>query len=392
MDTSTLTPGTILDSFVEPSVGVDPVTPTLADDRVRCFHGILSASPAMHDLFRVCQQVGETEAPVLILGETGTGKELLANAIHAESHRTGRFVPLDCGAIPAGLVESELFGHAKGSFTGATARKAGMFREAQGGTLFMDEIGNLPLPAQHSLLRVLQEHVVRPVGSVEEIAVDARVVAATSQDLDAAVADSEFREDLMYRLDVIRLIVPPLRERPGDVRLLFDHFLRELCEEHLAEPPQLSDGFMERVVAHDWPGNVRELLNFCERLVLTRAGRELDVTHFGRLHTAYRPRAATSAASNGEPAQQAPSGGRSQGDAEGEGLITRCLADLIDTERSLEECLQPIIDCVERTYIERALREHHGAIKRCAQASGISRRTLLRKLKRLGIDRRDYCW
>jgi len=230
---------------------------------------IVAASPAMIEVLEVLERAAEFKATVLLTGESGTGKEVLARAIHAQSGRRGEpFVAVNCGAIPENLLESELFGHAKGAFTGADRARRGLFQEASGGTLFLDEIGELPLALQVKLLRVLQEEEVHPVGESKPRAVDVRVLAATARDLEAEVAAGRFREDLFYRLNVVRIEVPPLRERRQDIPLLADHFLAQL-RATLGKPiRELSSDVLDRLVAYAWPGNVRELENVLERAVI----------------------------------------------------------------------------------------------------------------------------
>ncbi len=234
------------------------------------FESMLSRSSAMWDLFELCSRVAPTDATVLIVGETGTGKELLARAIHRRSGRQGRFVAANCASIPPELINSELFGHEKGSFTGADRSKKGLVMHANQGTLFLDEIGDMPLEAQQSLLRMLQEKRIRPVGSQVETKIDVRIVAATNILLDQAVRAGRFRDDLFYRLDVIRMNVPAIRERPEDIMFLFGHFTKRLAKHYGLNPPTFSDSFLDALVEYEWPGNVRELENFSERLVLAR--------------------------------------------------------------------------------------------------------------------------
>ncbi|MCA8920253.1 MAG: sigma-54-dependent Fis family transcriptional regulator [Planctomycetes bacterium] len=324
--------------------------------RGRPFHGLASRSDAMWDMFETCVRVGPTDAAVLILGETGTGKERLARAIHALSKRPGRWVAVNCGAVPESLLESELFGHEKGAFTGATRAKTGLFRHADGGTLFLDEVGNMPLEAQFSLLRTLQEGTVRPVGAQEQIPVDVRIVAATNSELETAVARGTFREDLLYRLDVIRLDVPALRERPEDILFLFSHFARELSRQHVREFPELTDGFTSALLEHPWPGNVRELENFVERLLLTHRGKPLGRRDFNRLKRG--------------AARPAP-GGPSVG---------------FDPDSTLADAVED----AERRYLRGALQHYRGRVQETADAIGVNRRTLLRKLKKHGLDRREF--
>ncbi|MCC6377934.1 MAG: sigma 54-interacting transcriptional regulator [Burkholderiales bacterium] len=236
--------------------------------------GIITRSPAMEDLLRQARLVADTDAAVLITGESGTGKELLAQAIHRASPRGARpFVAVNCGAIPGELLESELFGHARGAFTGAVQAHKGLFQSADGGTLLLDEIGDMPLPLQVKLLRVLQQGEVRPVGSTQAIPVNVRVVSATHRDLEAQRAAGLFREDLYYRLNVVSLRLPSLAERREDIPLLAVHFLRGLAERYRKAVPSLAPDAMQALVAAPWPGNVRQLLNLLEQAVaLTTTG------------------------------------------------------------------------------------------------------------------------
>ncbi len=230
---------------------------------------IVATSDAMIELLEVMERAAAYKSTVLFSGETGTGKEVLARAVHAQSPRRAEaFVAVNCGAIPETLLESELFGHAKGAFTGADRAKRGLFREADGGTLFLDEIGELPTTLQVKLLRVLQEEEIRPLGERKTRRIDVRVIAATARDLEADVQEGRFREDLFYRLNVVRLQVPPLRERPKDVPLLLDHFI-ERFRHTLGKPVRtVTDDALERLVKYPWPGNVRELENVIERAMI----------------------------------------------------------------------------------------------------------------------------
>jgi two-component system response regulator GlrR len=230
--------------------------------------GIVTRSPKMEDLLRQARLVAESDASVLIFGDSGTGKELLARAIHRASKRTdGPFVAVNCGAIPAELLESELFGHARGAFTGAVQAHRGLFQTADGGTLFLDEIGDMPLPLQVKLLRVLQEGEVRPLGATQSIPVDVRVISATHRDLEAQRAAELFREDLYYRLNVVSLRLPPLAERREDIPVLATHFLRRLAERYHKPQPTLAPEAMALLIAAPWPGNVRQLLNLLEQAI-----------------------------------------------------------------------------------------------------------------------------
>jgi DNA-binding NtrC family response regulator len=229
---------------------------------------LLGESAALRRLRELVARVARSDAPVLVVGETGSGKELVARALHRHGARPdGPFVALNCAALPEHLLESELFGHARGAFTDARTPRTGLLLHANGGMLFLDEIAELPLALQPKLLRALQERCVRPVGSEEETPFDARVVAATNRDLDAAVEEGRFREDLFFRLDVLRIEVPPLRARGSDVLLLAQHFLREAASRSGKAVIGLSHGAAEKLLQYAWPGNVRELANCIERAV-----------------------------------------------------------------------------------------------------------------------------
>jgi DNA-binding NtrC family response regulator len=235
------------------------------------FEGLIGRSVAMRELFALLERAAPTDAPILIEGETGTGKERVARAVHARSRRAARpFAVFDCAAVPATLIESELFGHEKGAFTGATDRRAGVFERADGGTVFLDELGELALELQPKLLRVLESNEVFRVGAQKATSIDARVVAATNRDLQARVAEGQFREDLFYRLAVVTLRVPPLRERRDDIPLLAAHFARERIFQGggASGPAPGWEAIFEFMKTHEWPGNVRELRNVVERSVI----------------------------------------------------------------------------------------------------------------------------
>jgi two-component system NtrC family response regulator len=301
---------------------------------------IVGESEPMQRLRRRIEVLAATDLPVLVAGETGTGKELVALALHRQSGRRGAFVPLNCGSIPKDLVESELFGHERGAFTGATARRAGVFQEADGGTLFLDEIGELPPALQPRLLRALESGVVRPVGCDREVAVDVRVVAATHVDLQAAVAAGRFREDLYYRLAAAVLATPPLRARAADVALLCRHILDELpghC--------RITERAVERLAAHRWPGNVRELKNVLRRAAAI-GGPLID-----HLDVEIDP-----------PVRS--------GDDDAGALLR------VDGRSYLE---------LEREILERTLRRFHGNKRAAADALKIPKSTLCDKVRRYGI-------
>ncbi|MCA9727895.1 MAG: sigma-54-dependent Fis family transcriptional regulator, partial [Candidatus Eisenbacteria bacterium] len=343
------------------------------------FEGMLSRSRRMWDIFDTCERVARTDATVLVLGETGTGKELIARAIHRRSQRSGRFVAVNCGAIPRDLIDSELFGHEKGAFTGAAHAKPGLFRHADGGTLFLDEIGNISEGAQASLLRVLQEGALRPVGGHDEIPVDVRVVAATSTPLEADVKAKRFREDLFYRLDVIRLVLPALRERPEDILFLFASFASRAAKQYRVERPDVNDSFLEELTSYAWPGNVRELDNFTERLILTKTpGEVLNARHFRRLMR--QP----------DPDSHKHKEGKTRPLADLERPRTPAIEPYLDLGKPLEEALQPHLESLERAYLEACLKQNHGRIARTAEQAGISRRTLLRRLNHYGIEKSEF--
>jgi DNA-binding NtrC family response regulator len=310
-------------------------------------HGLVGTSPSMRALIELIERVGPTDVSVLIQGETGTGKELVARAIHAaSSRRAGPFVALNCAAVPPALLESELFGHARGAFTDAKSARPGLFVESTGGTLFLDEIGEMPLEMQAKLLRALQERKVRPVGASAEVSFDARLLAATHRDLEVEVDHERFRQDLFYRINVVRLDVPALRERGHDVLTLAAHFLRSACTRSGKGSMQLAAQSAERLLAYDWPGNVRELENCVERAVALARFDHLTVEDLPEQIRAYR-------------------------------------ADRFDMAvDAVDELVS--IDELERRYIVRTLKLLGGNKARAAQLLGLDRRTLYRKLESYG--------
>lgn len=237
---------------------------------------ILGISEGIKEVYHYVERVADTNSTVLILGESGTGKELVARAIHQNSSRADQpLVPVNCGAIPDTLLESELFGHVRGAFTGAIANRSGKFEQAQGGTLFLDEIGEMPHPLQVKLLRAVQERKFESVGSNRTIEVDVRIIAATNQNLSEAVKQGHFREDLFYRLNVIPIRIPPLRQRIEDIPILMDHFVIQFSTQYGTEAPTFKEDCRQALLAYTWPGNVRELENLMERLVILYAGRQI---------------------------------------------------------------------------------------------------------------------
>jgi two-component system response regulator AtoC len=242
------------------------------------FHNIVAKSPAMQEIFRTIEKISGFRTTVLLQGESGTGKELVARALHHNSPRNRKpFVPVNCGAIPHALLESELFGHVKGAFTDAVRDRQGLFAEAHGGTLFLDEVGELPLDLQVKLLRVLQEQEVRPVGGGRAQTIDVRIVSASIQDLEEEVRQGRFRSDLFYRLNVVTLKIPPLRERTEDIPLLIDHFIKKHRERLGLEIEGVTQSALRHLIRHSWPGNVRELENAVERAMVLCERRKINV-------------------------------------------------------------------------------------------------------------------
>jgi two-component system response regulator HydG len=253
------------------------------------FEELVGVSQPMHKLYDLLERAASTTSSVVITGESGTGKELIARALHQRSVRAaGPFVALNCSAIPESLVESELFGHAKGAYTDAKVARVGLFVQANGGTIFLDEVGDLPLSMQPKLLRALQERCVRPVGGSQEVPFDARIISATNDNLELAAAEKRFREDLFYRLNVIHLHIPPLRDRASDVLLIAQHYLEHYAI-HLEKPVEgLSAAVSDRLLAYPWPGNVRELQNCIERAVALTRNEQLQVQDLPEKIRAYK--------------------------------------------------------------------------------------------------------
>ncbi|MEO8704404.1 MAG: sigma-54 dependent transcriptional regulator, partial [Kofleriaceae bacterium] len=313
---------------------------------------LLGKSKAMQKVFELIGKIHSTKTNVLITGESGTGKELVARALHTEGNRAHKpFVAVNCGAIPEELMESELFGHKKGAFTGAVADKRGLFQEAEGGTLFLDEIGELSLGLQVKLLRALQERSVKAVGANEEVEVDVRVIAATNRDLEAEVARGAFRADLYYRLNVVEVQLPSLRQRREDIPLLAEHFLRKFGVEQ-GRTSQLTLEAMRRLEAYDFPGNVRELENIVERAVALSSSALIGSSDLPGV------KVAKTVTVDAAPAAFPVEG--------------------VDLERLLGD--------FERTWVTRALEHTGGVRKRAAALLGVSFRSLRYRLVKLGID------
>ena len=324
------------------------------------FSHMLTQSPRMLDIFDQIRAVAQTDATVLILGETGTGKELVTRAIHERSRRRERpFISVNCGAFAESLLESELFGHERGSFTGAVGKREGLFEMADGGTLFLDELGETTLNVQVNLLRVLEEMAFRRVGGRDQIHVDVRILAATNVDLSTAVSEGRFRGDLYYRLNVFPIRLPPLRERREDIPLLMRHFLDEIGEEYALESPVVSAEALTTILQYPWPGNVRQLRAMCERWVIIRSGQRLEREHLPSDMTGIRE-------------------------------VESGMGIHIDEHRVLAENTAHVIEQVEKSYLFKVLRRCGGHLERTADAAGISRRTLYTKMKQYGLEAPDF--
>jgi two-component system C4-dicarboxylate transport response regulator DctD len=304
---------------------------------------IIGKTPAIKALKNTIKQLADTAADILLLGETGTGKELIARSLHEHSQRRDKnFVAVNCGAIPENLIESELFGHEKGAFTGAEARRIGKFEYANQGSVFLDEVESMPLPAQVRLLRVLQERSLERIGSNENIELDIRIIAASKVDLRAAAERGEFREDLYYRLNVVTLELPPLRERREDIPLLFQHFLLVAAARYGKVAPALPGNINQKLMAFNWPGNVRELRNAAERFVLLGDECSLQIDE--------------------------------------NAIISPCIPMTLPEH----------VEAFERAMIERALSESGGVIKKTMEDLGLPRKTLYDKMQKYGLDKRRY--
>lgn len=305
------------------------------------FANIIGKSKAMQEIFALVRRIADTDTTVLIRGKTGTGKELIARAIHAHSSRRSKpFVAINCGAIPETLLESELFGHEKGAFTGALTTKKGLFEEAHGGTILLDEIGEIPPSIQVKLLRVLQEKEIKRVGGTENIKVDVRVLAATSRDLEAAIRAGQFREELFYRLNVIPIFLPDLKDRREDIPLLVEHFIRKYSKQAAGRIKGITKEALALLMNYDWPGNVRELENVIERAVIMAKGEQIEVADVKRSLPV-------------TPLQTA-------------------------VAKTMEE--------FEKEHIAQVLKEVGGQRNKAAQILGIDRKTLYLKIKKYGLE------
>jgi DNA-binding NtrC family response regulator len=315
---------------------------------------LVGRGPAMRTVFETIRKVAETDLTVLVRGESGTGKELVAQALHeASARKAGPFVAVNCAAISRELVESELFGHEKGAFTGADARRIGRFEAAHGGTIFLDEIGDMAPDTQAKVLRVLEERSLERVGGGKSIAVDVRVIAATHRDLEKDVAAGRFREDLYYRLKVVEIRLPPLRERPEDLPALAERFLGEVCERLGRPKKRLAPDALAALSRHAWPGNARELRNVIDRSVALASGDEIGAADLSL-------------------------GGAGEAAGAGEG------------ERPFAEAKRAAVEGFERDFLLRALRANGGNVSRTAEAIGLVRQSLQQKIRELGL--RDEDW
>jgi DNA-binding NtrC family response regulator len=320
------------------------------------FNNILSKNPHMHSVFELISNVAHTNTTVLIEGETGTGKEQVARAIHGASrNRTGPLVAVNCAALPETLLESELFGHEKGAFTSAVGQRRGRFELAHEGTIFLDEVGDVPATMQAKLLRVLQERRFERVGGTESIEVDVRVIAATNRSLLRLVKQGKFREDLYYRLNVVKIDLPPLRERPQDIPLLATHFAEKYCGS--GTPRQIAPEVMEVLLRYHWPGNIRELENVIERACVTSRDNFIQLDNLPpELVTPAQPR----------------------------------LPFRIDLERPLPEILHEAVAVIEQRYIQKALKKARGNVGRCAKICGLSRRSITAKIAEYKFDKTAF--
>ena len=340
-------------------------------DRYQVAKNIVGNSPAMREVYKTIGKVAVSDVTVLIQGESGTGKELIARAIHFNSSRLGKpFVAINCAAIPRDLLESELFGSERGAFTGATERKTGKFEQANHGTIFLDEIGDMPLDLQAKILRVLQEQEITRIGGSQNLAVDVRVVAATNQELLEKVRNREFREDLFYRLNVVPIHLVPLRERREDIRPLVDYFLARASAELETQPKQCSDEAMELLCNHSWPGNVRELENTIKRAVILSNDPLLTPADFGGLFERQQTIHAA-------PQEQSL-----------EAIVEAKLRSSMNGIEKLDkgDIYDRVLEQVERPLIRFVLEKTRGNQVRAADVLGINRNTLRKKINDLGIQ------
>ena len=340
--------------------------------------GIVGRSQPMQEVFKMIGQLAGSDATALITGESGTGKELVARAIYHNSQRNDQpYLPINCAAIPENLLESELFGHEKGAFTGATSQRIGKFEQCDQGTLFLDEIGDMTLATQAKILRVLQNGTIERVGGNKPIKVDVRIIAATNKRLEEAVADREFREDLFYRLNVVRVSLPPLRERPGDIPLLIDYFLKTIAETEGSKSKSILEDAQAALVDHTWPGNVRELENVLRRTIVMAKGdaiRTDDLPSDIRTGGAAIPTTPQTQALGQAMAAVAPAAAND---------ISAVAATLFQWAKSQPDLA--VLPAVERELVAHALRETNGNQVQASKLLGITRATLRKCIDKFGI-------
>lgn len=342
------------------------------------FGKLIGQSTAMREIFAILARVATTDMTVLVEGESGTGKELVADAVHQHSKRKdGPLVVFDCSAVAPNLIESELFGHVKGAFTGAVVARAGAFERAQGGTLFLDEMGELPLDLQPKLLRALEQREFKPVGADKAVKLNTRIVAATNRNLQKEVEAGNFREDLYYRLAVIRVVLPPLRRRPDDIPLLVQHFLKEMQTPD-GQPVQVSYETIVKLQKHRWQGNVRELRNFVERAAMLATGNRLETKYlvpptFGDTQS---PDSASATPDDAEP----PHGAAAPAAA----LSGPAVAEF-DDSLPFKDAKARLVDNFERTYWARLLERTRGNISAAARIAGVHRKSAEYTLKKLNL-------
>lgn len=335
--------------------------------------GLVGESVAMDQVRQLIRQVARFDTNVLVLGESGTGKELVARAIHDRSDRADKpFVPVNCGAIPSELLESELFGHEKGAFTGAISRRRGRFELAEGGTLFLDEIGDMPVAMQVKLLRVLQERSFERVGGTETLRSNVRVVAATHRDVEQRIAEGEFREDLFYRLNVFPIHIPPLRERVEDLPDLVEHFAA-LNESRGTGEVSFTDGALASLASHAWPGNVRELVNLVERMAILSSGRKVQARDLPARYRVDCDELTSAAPEADRSAPQVP-------------FEERVLPQLPENGLDLRQYLANI----ESALISQALAATAGTVAHAADVLSLRRTTLVEKMKKYGLESADF--
>ena len=361
---------------------------------------IIGNSERTRRLKSLIASIAPSDGSVLITGESGCGKELYAMAIHENSDRShGPFIPINCGAIPAELLESQLFGHKKGSFTGAISDFKGKFQDAEGGTLFLDEIGDMPFDMQVKLLRVLQEKTISPIGSNQLIDIDVRIVAATHRDVEKDIEDSRFRQDLFFRLNVLPLMIPPLRERPDEIKELVEHFAELFCQTD-KEPITLSVSFLELMESYDWPGNIRELSNTIHRFSILYGGKNLNPSlvdptmlpagMLEALSSRTHKLSAEEASIKGgvelveQSGQELDSMVSSEVDPEFESIVmlAQGFGDFTEEKPSLKTMLGDI----EQDLITKALTEAGGNVSRCAKLLKMQRTTLIERIKKYDLQ------